>query len=731
MGASGSTLTCPECGKPCLRGGKFCAYCGALRSSHDIAMELAPGEAPLPAGTLIGSYRLISVLGEGGMGRVYLAEHIKLGRRVAIKKLRHELASNPAAVARFFAEARAVNRISHDNIVEITDLIEQPRGDNYIVMELLKGEDLGQRLVREHTVPLLAALEIARQVASALSAVHAAGIIHRDLKPDNIFLVERHGNPSFVKILDFGVAKLADAGSGGIAVHTTAAGQIIGTPEYMSPEQASGAPVDYRTDIYALGVILYEMILGALPFQARSFGELMIKHMTEPVELPARQPGLPPGVQSARDRLLLDLLAKDPHDRPVSMADVEQRIRAQLDAMDLPQAPVRRVAVGSNAALPLGPLEPPPATATRPRSSSRSAETVARMALVKRPAAQAAQAAQPAQAAQAASQPAIEVATPRAQSRIEVVTPSSAPRVSGPDLEDATRPRSPARVASGTSRDGEIANERARREPAGTQPGAASSANAAPAGGTGAAAGAGIAERTREGSRSVGAPAGPAAPTAAAAAAIDPPVVREAVDRPAPAGSVAALPAVAPPAPRRSGARRAFAIGAALGAALTVVFASVLASVLLRQDELPAGAMSAPLSPEVQIKFVSVPDGATVRIVGAADPLGVTPFRRSFPRESRMVTVEFSRPGFAPATQDISLADDDAAVAQLAPLPAAVPDAAPGAVAQPVAAPAPPAPSAPPRAEPSRPRPPARPARPPAPDHALDRNGTLDVFAHH
>jgi len=705
MGVSGQTQTCPECGKPCLRGGKFCAYCGALRSSVDLALELEPSEAPLAVGTVVGSYRLIDVLGEGGMGRVYLAEHIKLGRRVAIKKLRHELASNPAAVARFFTEARAVNRISHENIVEITDLIEQPRGDNYIVMELLQGEDLGQRLARERTVPLSGALDIALQVASALSAVHAAGMIHRDLKPDNVFLVERRGNPCFVKVLDFGVAKLADAGSGGIAVHTTAAGQIIGTPEYMSPEQASGAPVDYRTDVYALGVILYEMILGTLPFRAKNFGELMIKHMTWPVELPVRQPGLPPGVQAGRDQLLLDLLAKDPHDRPASMTDVEQRIRALLEAMDLPQAPTRRVAVGSNAGMPLGPRELRPPAGPRPRPISqvapptappgepRNAETVARMALVKR----------------AAPPPAVELASARSRSRIEVVSPGA-----------EARARAGARTASGPTGDGAGA-ARARREPVVTRANAPTLPAALAAGKDPLDAGAREAVRSlgTEPERVVPGATDPSAPAAAA----------DAVDRPAPvaAGEPAAAPTAAAPAPPpvRAG-RRTFALGAALGMALTVVLAAVFASAMLHRDELPAAAaVPAPaLSPQVQIKFVSVPAGATVRIVGAADPLGVTPFRRSFPRDPRAVTVEFSRPGFAPAIQDISLAADDAAIAELLALPAAPPRA----VEPPAAASAP---SAPARSDPPRPRPPARPVRPASADHALDRNGTLDVFEHH
>jgi serine/threonine-protein kinase len=253
---------------------KFCAECGVSLA------RTTEGVDGLPAGTVIGGYRILELLGEGGMGRVYVAEHIKLGRRVAMKVLKTELATNVNAVSRFFAEARAVNRISHDHIVEITDFLEKSGGYNCYIMELLRGEDLGLRLLRAEPPSLATSVEIAIQIASALGAVHAAGIVHRDLKPDNIFLIERSGSRNYVKLLDFGVAKLIDPFDTGIATHTTAAGQIIGTPEYMSPEQAGGQVVDHRTDIYALGVILYELVTGQLPFKAKSFGELVIKHMT-------------------------------------------------------------------------------------------------------------------------------------------------------------------------------------------------------------------------------------------------------------------------------------------------------------------------------------------------------------------------------------------------------------------------------------------------------------------
>jgi serine/threonine-protein kinase len=292
-------------------------------------------EEQSPIGSIVGTYRLLELLGEGGMGRVYLAEHVKLGRRVAVKMLRPEYASNPIAVSRFFSEARSVNRISHENIVEITDFLEKPGGDNYYIMELLRGEDLSRRVERERFLPLSATLQIATQIANALAAVHAAGIVHRDLKPDNIFLIERSGNPYFVKLLDFGVAKLIDPATAGMQMHTTGAGQIIGTPEYMAPEQAAGQDVGPRCDIYALGVVLYRLTTGTLPFVAKNLGDLVYQHLTTPAKPPSAYSDLPHVIPPALDELIVQLLAKDPGWRPEA-SEVEERLRELLDELEVP-----------------------------------------------------------------------------------------------------------------------------------------------------------------------------------------------------------------------------------------------------------------------------------------------------------------------------------------------------------------------------------------------------------
>jgi serine/threonine-protein kinase len=314
--------TCPACGARCAPGAVTCAACGAA---------IAPAKI-LEPGTVVGSYRLVDLLGQGGMGVVYLAEHTRLGRRVAIKMLRSEYTDNSIALRRFFAEARAVNKICHPHIVEITDFVERPGAENYYVMEYLEGASLSEITAGTMIPKLSRSIGIMAQVADALQAVHDANIVHRDLKPDNVYLIERAGQQDFVKLLDFGVAKLAQIGDANVSMNDTAAGTILGTPDYMSPEQASGKPVDYRTDIYAFGVMLYELVTGTRPVHAESFGELVVKHLTtEPVP-PRKVKELPHDIPAALDDLILACLAKEPADRPDRMETVKARLFAIAEA---------------------------------------------------------------------------------------------------------------------------------------------------------------------------------------------------------------------------------------------------------------------------------------------------------------------------------------------------------------------------------------------------------------
>jgi serine/threonine-protein kinase len=263
-------------------------------------------------GQTIGNYVVQKKVGEGGMGVVYLAEHPRIHRRVAIKVLLPQYAQNPQVVSRFFNEAKAANEIRNEHIVDILDFGELPDGAPYIIMEWLDGRSLGDVLDKAGKLPLARAVHIARGIARALSAAHAHGIVHRDLKPDNIFLLERTGDADFVKVLDFGIAKLVGSEQAASDVKTKT-GALIGTPSYMSPEQCRGIAVDQRSDIYSLGVILYRMLTGRLPFEAEALGELLLQHMTQqPKSLREHEPTLPPSVDAA----VLRALEKDPAKRP-------------------------------------------------------------------------------------------------------------------------------------------------------------------------------------------------------------------------------------------------------------------------------------------------------------------------------------------------------------------------------------------------------------------------------
>ncbi|HEX8951231.1 MAG TPA: serine/threonine-protein kinase, partial [Polyangia bacterium] len=218
----------------------------------------------LEPGTIVGEYRIEEKIGEGGMATIYGATHPLLGKQAAIKVMSPALSADAAAVARFALEARAVSRIGHPNIVDVFGFGRLPDGRSYFVMERLHGETLYDRLWKQQgPLPLPEVLDILAQICDGLEAAHEKGIIHRDLKPDNVFLCATRGRPERVKLLDFGVAKLRHHEP---SPRCTAAGCIVGTPEYISPEQARGRNVDGRTDLYALGVIAYEMVLGRRPF---------------------------------------------------------------------------------------------------------------------------------------------------------------------------------------------------------------------------------------------------------------------------------------------------------------------------------------------------------------------------------------------------------------------------------------------------------------------------------
>src|SRR5262249_47223224 len=242
------------------------------------------GEVPAPeqlVGTIVdGRYRVERVLGTGGMGAVYEAEHIEIGKKVAIKVLHPQFSQQADLVARFRREARAASKVGHPNIVDVTDSGTTQAGAVYFVMERLDGVHLGDVLRHQRRIAFDRAVVIGVQVCRALAAALAAGIIHRDLKPENVFLTSRDGNADFVKILDFGIAK-QDMGNQNLPRRLTTPGVAMGTPEYMAPEQAAGKSIDGRVDIYAVGAILYEMLTGEPPHAGANAMEVITKKATE------------------------------------------------------------------------------------------------------------------------------------------------------------------------------------------------------------------------------------------------------------------------------------------------------------------------------------------------------------------------------------------------------------------------------------------------------------------
>ena len=281
-------------------------------------------------GRSVGGFTIVRKLGSGGMGEVYLAEHRRIHRQVAVKVLRAELSSDAEAAARFLTEARAMSLIRHPGIVEIYDC-DLADGRLYLVMELLEGESLATALDRagNFAAEARSVAAVIGQAADALAAAHAKGIIHRDLKPENIFL-SRAASPAgpalTVKILDFGVAKLAGDIAG--PAPATQPGTILGTPIYMSPEQCGGAGrVDQRSDVYSLGCIFFEMLAGRPPFVAASPSDYMVAHMLQPAPAPS---SVQPGIPAALDDLVARTLAKDPGARIGSMAELVSRVEELL-----------------------------------------------------------------------------------------------------------------------------------------------------------------------------------------------------------------------------------------------------------------------------------------------------------------------------------------------------------------------------------------------------------------
>jgi serine/threonine protein kinase len=322
-------------------------------SSGTLALAAQQEEAPeLGIGSEIdGRYRVVELIGEGGMGKVYLAEHIEIGKRVALKVLHPSYSRMPDLVERFRREARAASKIGHPNIVDVTDSGATADGSVYFVMEYLEGVELGSVIEREGALDVARALRISGQICRALQAAHREGIIHRDLKPENIFLITRGGEADVVKVLDFGIAKTTEA-EAARERRLTSPGMAMGTPEYMAPEQAAGRPADARTDVYSLGAIIYEMVTGVPPYQGDNFMEILTKKATldppAPVTIRSELP------QQVSD-LVLQAMSRSPDSRPQSMESLEYELNKCLSGRGQAVASILGMTTDANVVATLNP----------------------------------------------------------------------------------------------------------------------------------------------------------------------------------------------------------------------------------------------------------------------------------------------------------------------------------------------------------------------------------------
>jgi serine/threonine-protein kinase len=315
---------CPQCSGSCDASHRFCPACG-----FPVGELVRAGEDPLIGTTLAGGYVILELVGVGGMGRVYRAEQTALGRTVAVKIIHPNLLGDESAAARFISEARTASRLNHPNSVAVIDFGKTPSGQLYLVMEFLRGRDLARVVYEDGQLSWQRIVDILRQVLAALSEAHHLGIIHRDLKPENIVIEPMRTGGDFVKVVDFGLAKMLTREAPSI----TSVGIVCGTPDYMAPEQGRGDPIDSRSDLYAVGVILFQLLTGRLPFEAESPTQVVLMHLTIP-------PPDPRAVAPDRDipaplaAVLLGALAKDPKERyqtAEAFSDALTAVKTQLE----------------------------------------------------------------------------------------------------------------------------------------------------------------------------------------------------------------------------------------------------------------------------------------------------------------------------------------------------------------------------------------------------------------
>ena len=329
-------LQCPTCGRRYSPDFEICPEDQSPLQAD--ATNAEPPSDPLLGHTLDEKYRLDAQLGVGGMGTVYRARHLLIDRPVAVKVLNPRFVEDEAARTRFQREARAAGRLQHTNAVTVTDYGQTQDGYVYIVMELLEGRTLRDILAKEAPLDAARSVSLMLQVSAAVAAAHEAGIIHRDLKPANIFIVQRAEVPSLVKVLDFGIAKLAAESLEEDDIKAlTQVGAMIGTPRYMSPEQCDGAELTPAADVYSLGVILYEMLSGTVPFSGSTPLAIAMKHTSE---LPRRPREFVASIPPALEDVVLHALEKNPEARPANAAEFRQELLTTAERLGLEHAAV-------------------------------------------------------------------------------------------------------------------------------------------------------------------------------------------------------------------------------------------------------------------------------------------------------------------------------------------------------------------------------------------------------
>jgi len=328
-------LHCPICGRQYSTETQVCPEDNSRLEADSTVADAIPVD-PLIGSTLDDKYRIEKRLGIGGMGTVYRARHLLIDRPVAIKVLNPRFVEDEAAQLRFRREARAAGRLQHANAVGVTDFGSTSDGYVYLVMELLEGRTLRGVLAKEAPLDTARAVSLMLQTADAVAAAHHAGIIHRDLKPANIFIVQNSEVPAVVKVLDFGIAKLAaESLEDDDSKTLTLVGAMIGTPRYMSPEQCDGAELTPAADVYSLGVILYEMLSGVVPFSGSTPLAIAMKHASEAPRSPSEYvASIPP----ALEEVVLHALAKRPEDRPANAAEFRLELLATADRLGLEHA---------------------------------------------------------------------------------------------------------------------------------------------------------------------------------------------------------------------------------------------------------------------------------------------------------------------------------------------------------------------------------------------------------